>query len=148
MTEQTSVLPLMSRLLIDTNVLVYSKDISSGFHQASIKLFKGPHHLFTTSKNLAEYYAVVTKGETPVLTATEALKDLTEFVSYCEVLYPTPVSFRKLQELIQLYQPKGLTIHDIEIASIAMVNGVDKVATFNRQDFQRIIGIEVVVPGV
>jgi predicted nucleic acid-binding protein len=76
----------MSRLLIDTNILVYSKDISSAFHRASIKLFKGTDHLFTTSKNLAEYYAVVTKGEKPFLTATEALNDLTEFASYCEVL--------------------------------------------------------------
>ena len=138
----------MSRLLIDTNILVYSKDKSSAFHQASIKLFEGPDHLFTTSKNLAEYYAVVTKGETPFLTATEALNDLAEIVSYCEVLYPTPSSFQKLQELIQLYRQKGLTIHDIEIASIAMVNDVAHVATFNRQDFQRIAGIEVVVPVV
>lgn len=136
----------MSRLLIDTNILVYSKDVSSAFHRASIELFKGPDHLFTTSKNLAEYYAVVTKGETPFLTAKEALNDLAEFVSHCEVLYPTPLSFRKLQELIQRYSPKGLTIHDIEIASIAMVNDVTKIATFNRQDFQRIAEIEVVVP--
>lgn len=138
----------MSRLLIDTNILVYSKDISSSFHQASRMLFEGPDHLFTTSKNLAEYYAVVTKGETPLLSATEALNDLIEFVSYCEVLYPTTLSFQKLQELIQLYHPKGLTIHDIEIASIAMVNDIARVATFNRQDFQRISGIEVVVPVV
>lgn len=136
----------MSRLLIDTNILVYSKDISSAFHLASTKLFKGPDQLFTTSKNLAEYYAVVTKGEAPFLSATEALDDLTEFSSYCEVLYPTPLSFRKLQELIQLYSPKGLRIHDIEIASIAMVNNIAKVATFNRQDFQKIEGMEVVVP--
>lgn len=117
---------LMSRLLIDTNVLVYSKDISSAFHLASVKLVKGPDQLFTTSKNLAEYFAVVTKGETPFLTPSEALDDLREFASYCEVLYPTPLTFQKLEELIQRCHPKGLTIHDVEIASIALVNNARK----------------------
>jgi predicted nucleic acid-binding protein len=60
----------------------------------------------------------------------------------------TPLSFRKLQELIQLYHPKGLMIHDMEIASIAIVNDVANIATFNWKDFQRVKGIEAVVPVV
>lgn len=136
----------MSKLLIDTNILVYSKDRSSIFHQASVGLFKGRDQFYTTSKNLSEYYAVVTKGETPLLTPQEALHDITEFALYCTVLYPTVLSHQKLSELIKRYQPKGLKIHDFEIASIALVSGVLNVATFNRSDFQQIVEIEIIVP--
>ncbi len=136
----------MSKLLIDTNVLVYLKDTSSVFHEASVRLFKGNHQFYTTSKNLSEYYAVVTKGETPLLAPQEALHDITEFALYCTVLYPTLLSQQKLSELIEKHQPKGLKVHDFEIASIALVSGVLNIATFNHGDFQRITGVEVTVP--
>ncbi len=138
----------MSKLLIDTNVLVYSKDTSSVFHEASVKLFKGQDQFYTTSKNLSEYYAVVTKGETPLLTPQEALHDITEFALYCTILYPTVLSHQKLSELVKKYQPKGLKIHDFEIASIALISDVLSVVTFNRNDFQQITGIEVIVPAL
>ncbi|MCW5910457.1 MAG: PIN domain-containing protein [Cyclobacteriaceae bacterium] len=136
----------MSKLLIDTNVLVYLKDTSSAFHRASVKLFKGNDQFYTTSKNLSEYYAVVTKGEKPLLTPQEALHDITEFALYCTILFPSYLSYQKLSELIKKYHPKGLRVHDFEIASIALVNNVLNVATFNRSDFQQITGIEVTVP--
>jgi predicted nucleic acid-binding protein len=82
----------MSRILVDTNVLVYVKDISSSFHKAAISLFNGKDELFTTTKNLAEYYAVVTKGEHALLNPLEALHDINEFVSICSLLYPNSSS--------------------------------------------------------
>lgn len=136
----------MNKLLIDTNVLIYSKDTSSIFHKASINLLEGKDQLFVASKSLAEYYAVVTRGQTPLLTPSEALNDIHEFVMYFEVLYPSLVSYQKLLELVKIYAPKGLKIHDFEIASIALVNEIDKIATFNRSDFQQIVDLEVIVP--
>jgi len=65
----------MNKLLIDTNILIYSKDSSSRFHSAAVKIIRGNFQLFTTSKNLSEYYAVVTKGANPFLTPAEALND-------------------------------------------------------------------------
>lgn len=138
----------MSKMLIDTNVLVYSKDKSSVFHRASISVFNGSDQLYTTSKNLAEYYAVVTKGNAPLLSPLEAIHDITEFALYCTILYPTLLSHQKLFELIRKYQPKGLKVHDFEIASIALVSGVPNVATFNQGDFKQITGMDVLVPAM
>jgi len=85
----------MSKLLIDTNVLIYFKDSSSIHHKASANLLTGRGQFFITSKNLSEYYSVVTKGDNPFLTSTEALQDLDEFISNFDVLYPTDASYQK-----------------------------------------------------
>ncbi|MCI0750669.1 MAG: hypothetical protein L0Y35_02425 [Flammeovirgaceae bacterium] len=48
--------------------------------------------------------------------------------------------------LILQHQPKGILIHDFEIAAIGMANGVNKIATFNKEDFELITEIEVIRP--
>lgn len=53
----------MNKIFIDTNVLIYAKDKSSSYHERSIKLLSQPFHFYTSSKNLSEYFAVVTRGE-------------------------------------------------------------------------------------
>lgn len=134
----------MNKVLLDTNILIYSKDSSSAFHSVATAIINSNHKLFTTSKNLSEYYAVVTKGVNPLLTSTEALHDLQEFSALSEILYPTPLSQQKLIELITVHQPKGLKIHDLEIAAIALVNGVNNIATINNADFQNIKGLSII----
>lgn len=128
----------MSKVLVDTNVLVYAKDSSSIFHNDALALFQRGDDLFLTSKNLTEYYAVTTKGDEPLLTPSEALQDISEFISNCSLLFPSETSHQELSLLILKYKPKGLLIHDFEIAAIALANGISNMATFNRRDFQRI----------
>ena len=134
----------MSKVLVDTNILIYVKDNSSIFHQAALKIIDNSDDLYITSKNITEYYSVVTKGAQPLLTSTEALEDIREFISFCQVLYPDYLSYQKLSKLILLHQPKGLLIHDFEIASIGLVNGVNKIATFNKADFSKITELQVI----
>ena len=86
----------MSRILVDTNVLVYAKDVSSIFHKPSLDLFNKRGDLFITSKNISEYYAVVTKGSQPLLTPAEAIEDINEFISHCTLLFPNEDSFQTL----------------------------------------------------
>jgi predicted nucleic acid-binding protein len=135
----------MSKLLVDTNVLIYAKDVSSLYHDVSLSLFTKTNEFYITTKNLTEY-AVVTKGEKPLLSPVNALDDIKEFMSYCIVLYPNPVSYQRLEELILRYEPKGVLIHDFEIAAIALASGITKVATFNKGDFQMIKEIEIITP--
>lgn len=132
----------MSRVLIGTNVLIYLKDEHSIHHSASLNLISGNYKLFTTSKNLVEYYSVVTRGEFPLLRPEEALADLNEFTILFKVLYPSISSQRKLNDLISSHSPKGLLIHDFEIASIAMVNGILKIATFKKRISKKFLSLK------
>jgi predicted nucleic acid-binding protein len=49
----------MSKVLVDTNVLIYAKDVASNHHDVSLALLRQPEEFFVTIKNLTEYYAVV-----------------------------------------------------------------------------------------
>lgn len=133
----------MSNILIDTNILVYAKDASSIYHLDALSVLNERNSIFMTSKNLTEYYAVVTKGENPLLNPLDAWHDLEEFISFSEILYPNNVSQQILATLVSRYTPKGLKIHDFEIASIALAHGIKTIATFNGRDFKQIEGIEV-----
>ncbi len=128
----------MSKVLVDTNVLIYIKDASSVYHKEAVSFFHSKHDLFLTSKNLTEYYAVTTKGSQPLLTPPEALLDLNEFISSCTLLFPSLASHQQLSLLISKYEPKGLLVHDFEIAAIGLANGIHNIATFNKKDFQPI----------
>ena len=48
------------------------------------------------------------------------------------------------QNLISKYNPRGLWIHDVEIASIGLAHGISTIATNNIADFKRIAEIEVI----
>jgi predicted nucleic acid-binding protein len=128
----------MNKVLVDTNVLIYAKDESSKFNEAALQVLTGEDDLFLTSKNLTEYFSVVTKGDKPLLTPEEAWKDIEEFRSMATVLNPSSDSYIKLGELVNSYNPKGLKIHDYEIAAISLSNGINRIATFNIVDFEHI----------
>lgn len=136
----------MSKLLVDTNVLIYARDSSSIHHKASVNFLDSENELFLTSKNLSEYYSVVTSSQNPLTKPSEALQDLNELVSGFEILYPSENSRMKLFELISKLQPIGKKIHDFEIASIAIVNNIQRIATFNYKDFKAIEELEIIVP--
>ena len=60
---KTSVQLLMNKLLVDTNVLIYGIDQDSRFFvRARTILENSNYQLVTTSKNLSEFLAVVTRS--------------------------------------------------------------------------------------
>ncbi len=136
----------MISLLVDTNVLIYVKDRSSEFHTWAQAIFHGEFTLYTTSKNLSEYYAATTRGEKPLLSAEMALSDLSDFTRYCQILYPDPSSQDVLFRLLSEDKPTGLKVHDVEIASIAIANDIFHMATNNPDDFKRIAGLTIIAP--
>ena len=99
----------MSKLLLDTNILIYSKDKNSQFHFKSQTLLSSSFDFCITSKNLSEYYAVTTKRIIPLLTSEQALADLEEFSAYFTILYPNELSLSILKKLIKKHHPKGLS---------------------------------------
>lgn len=136
----------MSKALLDTNILVYSKDKSSFYHQASLELFTSNYELYTTSKNLTEYFSVVTKSESPLLSPLEALQDINEFSANINIIYPSSSSNKILFELIKKYQPRGIKIHDFEIAAITISHGIPFIYTVDQNDFKSIKEVEVLGP--
>jgi len=133
---------MSNKLLVDTNILVYAIDEDSQFYVASRSVLQLRNKtLFTTSKNLTEFLTVMTRSSGYGLSAETALNLLQKLIQQLEILYPTPDSLATFLELVASYQPSGLKLHDFEIISIALANGISEIATFNKKDFQTIAEI-------
>ncbi|MFH5834233.1 type II toxin-antitoxin system VapC family toxin [Halalkalibaculum sp. DA3122] len=129
----------MSKVLIDTNILVYGIDQDSRFfHQARNILDGSDHQLVTTSKNLLEFLAVVTRSSGYDLKTELALEIHDDIIRGIDVLYPSQDSLAIFLELMNRYQPSGLKVHDFEIISIGLAAGIHQVATFNEKDFKNV----------
>ena len=134
-----------SSILIDTNILIYAIDADSRFHNSALKLLFDPTlKLFTTSKNLSEFLVVLTRNKEIELSTAECFELLNSLLTDINILYPNPTTFKIFQNLISKYNPRGLWIHDVEIASIGLAYGISTIATNNIADFKRIAEIEVI----
>jgi predicted nucleic acid-binding protein len=127
----------VSKLLLDTNVLIYSIDEGSKYFGQVQKLFSEPFELCTTSKNLSEFLAVITRIPKHPLPINDALLIVEDFINVLTIYYPTQESFLTFQNLIHKYKPIGLQIHDFEIVSIGLTNKITTIVTFNEKDFKK-----------
>ena len=73
----------------------------------------------------------------------EALEILSELLTNVRILYPNEQTQLIFYELLKKYKPLGLRIHDYEIASISLANGINKIATENRSDFRNIEEVSI-----
>lgn len=129
----------MSKILIDTNILVYGIDEDSTFFKRARKILEQEtDQLVTTSKNLIEFLAVITKSLGYNLKNDTALEIVEEIIQGIDIVYPTQESLAIFLDLMNRYQPKGLRVHDFEIISIGLAHGIHKVATFNTKDFKSV----------
>lgn len=133
----------MSKLLLDTNVLIYSIDEGSKYFKQANKIFTKQLELYTTSKNLSEFLSVVTRIPKNPMSLKDALLVVKDFSDALTVIYPDENSFKIFIDLLKQYQPVGLHIHDYEIISIALSNKIQTIATFNEKDFEKVNDIEL-----
>ncbi|QQS36769.1 MAG: PIN domain-containing protein [Ignavibacteriales bacterium] len=132
----------MSKLLLDTNVLIYSIDEDSKYFRQAQNIFSEEHELFTTSKNISEFLSVITRIPNP-LSLSDALLLFDDFARVMTILYPDGESSKIFKELLSKYQPKGLQIHDYEIISIGLSHQINTIATFNEKDFNDVTEIKL-----
>lgn len=129
----------MSRVLVDTNVLIYGIDQDSRFFERARNILENPNYqLVTTSKNLSEFLTVATRSSGYDLNIGLALEILEEITRKFQIIYPNSESFLMFLELMKNYCPTGLKIHDFEIISIGLTARIHKVATFNTKDFKNV----------
>lgn len=135
----------MSKILVDTNILIYSIDEDSKFFSKSQELLYNPKlELFTSSKNLSEFLSVITRVSINPLSIKDALLVLEDFTNIFTILYPTESAFSIFKKLLQKYKPTGLKIHDFEIASIGLANDITQIVTFNTKDFKEIEEVNLI----
>lgn len=141
-------------LLLDTNVLVYALDNSSEHHAASRAILEQAQSpdagLCVTSQSLAEFYSLVTnpKRVASPRTVDEALATV-EAIASLPGLTVLPVPFDVVPRWVELCRKspvKGARIYDLQIIAVMLANGVQRICTFDVEDFAPFKDIQVEVP--
>jgi toxin-antitoxin system PIN domain toxin len=141
-------------VLLDTNVLVYALDKESPHHLSSRRVVdraaKGDQSYCISSQTLAEFLSVVTNArrvKSP-RSVSEALDALETFLAMpgITLLSVTPEVTTRWLAMVRHAPVSGPHVFDVQLAATALEAGVSRVCTYNAADFQRIDGIEVIVP--
>lgn len=132
---------MKTKILIDTNIFVYAYDGTSAFHRDAVGFLSDPSvDFFSTTKNLSEFFAVLSKMNQPFDKVFRFYQDIRRNTT---LLFPTNTSLNVFEDLLKKYQPRGNRVYDLEIVSIALANGISEIRTVNVKDFSGVTEVLV-----
>lgn len=142
--------------LVDTNVLVYALYADSSHHHAAQTVVERALDVnagyFVTPQVLFELFSVVTNPRrVTVPMATEEAIETIDVLLGRPGIQLLPVQTDVVARCMRLCRERRITgrrIFDVQLAASMLCHGIKRIITFNKADFERIEGIEVVVPGV
>ena len=138
--------------IIDANVLVYAMDADAPQHGASRALLEAARDtsvtLYVTSQILCEFYSIVTNARRvpKPRSPADALTALSGLLAFLQVL---PVPTHAVEELLALLRRRpvsGGDIFDLQIVATMKVNGIQRIYTFNTDDFKAFSELQVLTP--
>ncbi len=140
--------------MVDTNVLVYAILQDSDQFQASQDLLDraqdGEIPLCLTPQVLAELYSVITNPSrvSHPCPSDQAVDVVEEFLAMPGLtLLPMPPDVvSRWADLARRHPVRGGAIYDLQLAATMLGNGIHRIYTYNRADFEAIEGLEVLAP--
>jgi hypothetical protein len=138
----------------DANVLAYAVDVDAPQHAASRALLEAASDpsvtLYVTSQILCELYSVITNPRRVVLVSspTEALSIISAMLALpgLQVL-PTPArAVAGWMQLLQRHPVTGANVFDLQIVATMQANGINRIYTFNSDDFNVFPELVVLTP--
>ncbi len=138
--------------LFDANVLVYALDADAPQHAASRALLESARAsstpVYVTLQTLCEFYSVVTNARrvSKPRSPTDALSAITGLLAFVEVL-PVPANtVGGLTDLLRRRPVTGGDIFDLHLVATMKANGILRIYTFNREEFEVFSELEVLEP--
>lgn len=140
-------------VLVDTNILVRALQPHhphcSIAERAIAALRTGNEALHVTVQNLTELWAVATRpaGENGLgLTTEAALKEVIAVKRFFSLLPETVPLLETWEDLVASYRVAGRNTYDARLVAAMKMHGLNRILTFNVQDFARYAGIEIIDP--
>ncbi len=138
--------------LIDANVLVYAMDANAPQHAASRTLLESARDtsttVYVTLQILCEFYSIVTNPRRVLKprSAADALSAISSLLAYVQVLSLPPDAVDGLLDLLRRRPVIGGEVFDLQLIAAMKANGVLRIYTFNREDFEAFPELEVLTP--
>lgn len=139
---------------LDTNVLVYALYADTERHRVARSLVDQGRNplaaLCLTPQVLAEFYSVVTNPRrvTEAKSPKAALEVITNLLTMPGLtLLPFPLDLvSRWTAFLREHPVSGRKVFDVQLVATLLGNGVTKLYTFNRTDFEPFPGVEVLTP--
>lgn len=151
-TVETSTTMSVDPGIVDANVLVYAMDAAAPQHLASRNLLDAARNssttLYVTLQILCEFYSIVTNARRVAKPRTSA-DALTAISSLLAILHVLPVPVHTVKEWLDLLRRRpvaGGEIFDLQLVATMLANGIQRIYTFNADDFKVFTELIVIVP--
>ena len=140
--------------MVDTNVLVYAKYEDGEHYTACSRLLEqaqdGQLALCISPQVLGELYSTVTNPRrvSDPFTPEEAIEVVAQFLTMpAMAILPVPGDVvRRWMALVQRHPVTGGRVFDLQLVATMLGNGVRRIYTYNRSDFEAFEEIEVLTP--
>lgn len=137
----------LSRILLDTNVLVYSLDRSENEkRQVAVGLLKTlvtEHEILLSAQILGEFFCVTTRKIAVPLSCAEAQDLVAKFSSAWKVF---PIDTDVVQRAVAAVQRHSLSYWDAQLCAVAHLHRVDVILSEDLQDGATYDGVRVFDP--
>lgn len=131
----------MSKVLLDTNILIYALDKSCTAHVQCLSLLQDPQlEFYITTKNISEYFAVCSKLNFDFSSVEIFYRSICQNTT---ILFPDSNSLSVFESLMAKYRPRGNRVFDFEIIAVALANQIFEIATMNVADFSNVSEIRL-----
>jgi predicted nucleic acid-binding protein len=141
-------------VFVDTNVLLRSVQPSHPMHDPAVRtvaaLIRDGEPLVITPQIVAEFWNVATRPvESNGLgwSHQRALDEVTKMEGFFSLLVESTDVYSEWKRLVVAYGVTGVQAHDARLVAAMKVYGIERILTFNVQDFVRYKEIEAVRPG-
>jgi predicted nucleic acid-binding protein len=153
-TAETSTTMLVEPGVLDANILVYAVNADAPQHAASRVLLEAARDpltaLYVTSQILCELYSLITNPRRVAVPSspTGALRIISAMLAFPGLhVLPTPArAVAGWMELLRRHPVTGGDVFDLQIVATMQANGVQRIYTFNTDDFEVFPELTVVTP--
>ncbi|MDQ6758521.1 MAG: PIN domain-containing protein [Acidobacteriota bacterium] len=138
----------VERSLVDANILVYAATLAAPQYLASRAVLESGINLCISPQVFAEFYSVVTNSKrvTAPFSPAEAGAFIYALLPRFEVLPMFGAVITRWAELAEKHSVRGADVFDLQLVATMLENGVRRIYTYNRSDFQLFNEIEVLTP--
>ena len=143
---------VVSKLFVDTNILVYAINTTSKWHKLARAALEDATNtgseLVISPQVLREYLTAATRPPPSGagVALTSALSDYRQFRSQFTVLHDNSSTLDALDSLLKTTSAIGRQIYDANIVATMQAYGVKHLLTHNVADFARFAGVITVIP--
>lgn len=140
-------------LLLDTNILTRSAQPSHPMHEVavqSVSILKDQgEDLCVVPQNLTEFWAVATRPMSAngmEMSTTEAHSELIRIKSFFRLLPDLPALYDEWERIVAQHAVSGKNAYDARIVAAMSIHRINRLLTFNGDDFKRYREINVMSP--